>query len=143
VAEDFKLLTGTWVSTGALRVAAIAACAPLVQDAVVTGHDRDEIGLLVFPSPGACAALAGKATGTPIAELVCEAAVHAAIRAGLERHNSANPAGSTRIARALVLREPPVIDADEITDKGGSIQVVGIATSCSSDAVNHLRRLVG
>ncbi|MDH3968168.1 MAG: feruloyl-CoA synthase, partial [Rhodospirillales bacterium] len=35
VAEDFKLLTGSWVSTGTLRVAAIAAGAPIIQDAVV------------------------------------------------------------------------------------------------------------
>ena len=28
----------------------IAAGAPVVQDVVVTGHDGDEIGLLIFPS---------------------------------------------------------------------------------------------
>jgi feruloyl-CoA synthase len=53
IAEDFKLESGTWVHVGALRVAAIAACAPLVQDAVVTGHDREEVGLLAFASPAA------------------------------------------------------------------------------------------
>ncbi len=50
VAEDFKLLTGSWVSTGMVRVAAISACTEIIQDAVVTGHDRDEIGLLVIPN---------------------------------------------------------------------------------------------
>src|SRR5205823_7690750 len=53
VAEDFKLSTGTWVNAGAIRVKLIAAADPLVQDAVITGHDRDEIGALVFLNPAA------------------------------------------------------------------------------------------
>src|SRR5690349_10197444 len=53
VAEDFKLSTGTWVHVGALRVKLIAAADPLIQDAVITGHDRAEVGALVFPSPAA------------------------------------------------------------------------------------------
>src|SRR6185437_7598557 len=51
IAEDFKLVSGTWVHVGALRTAAVAAGAPLVQDAVVTGLDREQIGLLVFLGP--------------------------------------------------------------------------------------------
>ena len=51
VAEDFKLSTGTWVSAGAVRVRLIAAADPLIQDAVITGHDRDEVGALVFLNP--------------------------------------------------------------------------------------------
>ena len=47
VAEDFKLSTGTWVHVGAVRVKLIAAADPLIQDAVITGHDRSEIGALV------------------------------------------------------------------------------------------------
>ncbi|MEO8143245.1 MAG: feruloyl-CoA synthase, partial [Betaproteobacteria bacterium] len=41
VAEDFKLSTGTWVHVGALRMKLIAAGNPLIQDAVITGHDRN------------------------------------------------------------------------------------------------------
>jgi len=59
VAEDFKLLSGTWVAVGSLRVAILAATSPLLQDAVVTGHDRDEIGLLAWPNLPACRDLAG------------------------------------------------------------------------------------
>src|SRR5262249_2722934 len=57
LAENFKLTSGTWVHVGELRVAAIAAGAPVVQDAVVTGHDREEVGLLVFASPAGCRTL--------------------------------------------------------------------------------------
>src|SRR6185503_8647070 len=44
VAEDFKLSTGTWVNVGMVRVKLIAAADPIVQDAVITGHDRAEVG---------------------------------------------------------------------------------------------------
>ncbi len=37
IAEDFKLATGTFVSVGPLRARIIAAGAPYVQDAVLTG----------------------------------------------------------------------------------------------------------
>ena len=50
VAEDFKLGSGTWVSVGTLRVKLVSALAPLAQDAVITGHDRDEAGALIFPT---------------------------------------------------------------------------------------------
>jgi feruloyl-CoA synthase len=50
VAEDFKLLSGTWVHVGSVRVAGIDALSPIAQDIVVTGHDRDDIGFLVFPN---------------------------------------------------------------------------------------------
>jgi len=118
VAEDFKLLTGSWVSTGTLRVAAIAAGAPIIQDAVVAGHDRDEVGLLVFPSPAGAAQVAGVDASTPLAELVANERVRATLRDGLAAHNAANPGSSTRIARVLLLTTPPDTDANEITDKG-------------------------
>jgi hypothetical protein len=54
VGEDFKLLTGTWVHVGSVRVAGIDAMSPIAQDIVVTGHDRDEIGFLIFPNLPEC-----------------------------------------------------------------------------------------
>ncbi len=49
IAEDFKLSTGTFVSVGPLRMRDRAAGDPLVQDVVLTGINRDEVGALVFP----------------------------------------------------------------------------------------------
>ncbi|MFQ5522569.1 MAG: feruloyl-CoA synthase [Acidimicrobiia bacterium] len=119
LAENFKLMSGTWVHVGDLRVAVVAACAPLVQDAVITGHDRDEIGLLVFPNVAACRRLVSEATEeTPLGELVVHPEVVAAIRVGIERHNADSPSSSRRIGRALIMANPPDIDANEITDKG-------------------------
>jgi feruloyl-CoA synthase len=119
LAENFKLSSGTWVNVGALRVAAIASLAPLVDDVVVAGHDRDEIAIIAFPNAGACRALAsGLAAGAPMSEVIAHPAVRAALSAGLARHNQGADGGSTRIAAALLTAEPPSPDANEITDKG-------------------------
>jgi feruloyl-CoA synthase len=118
IAEDFKLLTGSWVNTGTIRVAAIAAGAPVIQDAVVAGHDRDEVGLLVFPNPAGAANIAGLDPATSLPELVVNEKVREALRRGLSAYNAKNPGSSTRITRVLMLTEPPDIDSNEITDKG-------------------------
>ncbi len=115
VAEDFKLSSGTWVHVGALRVKAISAGAPLIMDCVVAGHDRNEIGLLVFPNPAGCAALAGNAA---LPDITAHAGVRQALAQGLQHYNREHPGSSTRIARALILDSMPSIDANEITDKG-------------------------
>jgi feruloyl-CoA synthase len=101
VAEDFKLSTGTWVHVGAIRVKLIAAADPLIQDAVITGHDRSEVGALVFPSPAAKSV-------PDLRERLRSALAKLAQEGG----------SSTHPRRLLVMSEPPSIDANEITDKG-------------------------
>jgi feruloyl-CoA synthase len=120
VAENFKLLTGTWVNVGMLRTAVVAAGAPVIEDAVVTGHDRDEIGLLVFPSLAGLRSLCPElGPDAALQDLVGRPAVRAALVQGLGRHNAqAGGSATMRIARCLLLTEPPSIDANEITDKG-------------------------
>ncbi|HJL14735.1 MAG TPA: feruloyl-CoA synthase [Sandaracinaceae bacterium LLY-WYZ-13_1] len=118
VSEDFKLTTGTWVHVGVLRVALIAAVAPVAQDAVLTGHDRDEVGALFFPSLPACRRLADLPDDAPAADVVVHPAVRARVAEGLTAQNATAEGSSRRVTRALVLEEPPSIDAGEITDKG-------------------------
>jgi feruloyl-CoA synthase len=115
IAEDFKLASGTWVHAGAVRTAAVAAGAPYVQDAVVAGLDREDVGLLLFLNPQACRDLC---PGVGPADLGSRPEVRARLAAAFHRYNAENPSNSHRIARLLVLGEPPSIDADEITDKG-------------------------
>jgi feruloyl-CoA synthase len=119
VAEDFKLSTGTWVSVGALRVKLIAACDPLVQDAVITGHDRAAPGALLFLNPVAARHLCpdAPADATP-AWFAARPEVRGRIAAALRRLAAEAQASSMHPARALVLAEPASIDANEITDKG-------------------------
>ena len=122
VAEDFKLTTGTWVSVGTLRVRVVSALAPCAQDVVITGHDRDEVGVLVFPSPAA-AALSPQAMAEHVA--------------GALRALKGEGGGSSQVpTRALVLAEPPSADAGEITDKGYINQRAVLARR--ADAVQQL-----
>jgi feruloyl-CoA synthase len=115
VSEDFKLATGTWVSVGPLRIAFLNHFEPLAQDAVIGGHDRDDIGVLVFPNFTALAALA---PGLSPEEAVRDARVKAAFAAKLKTMAATSTGSSTRIARLALLTEPPSIDRGEITDKG-------------------------
>jgi len=117
--EDFKLLTGTWVSTGPLRARVIAGLAPLARDVVITGHERSEVGALVFPDMDGCRALLPKAgDGLADAQVLASQEVRAAVKARLHEMASASAGSSTRITRAMLLDEPASIDANEITDKG-------------------------
>ena len=119
IAEDFKLLSGAWVHVGALRLRAIAALAPIAQDVVVTGHDRQEVGLLIFPNPAACAALCpDRPKETPLAALTADARVRQRVAQGMRALAEEAPGESTHAQRAMLLTEPPSIDANEITDKG-------------------------
>ncbi len=118
IGENFKLLSGTWVTVGELRVAAIAALAPVAEDIVVTGHDRDEAGALVFPNLAACRRLTGLGADVPVAEVLAATPVREAVAAGLARLNKAASGTSGRIGRALLLAEPPSPDGNEVTDKG-------------------------
>jgi feruloyl-CoA synthase len=117
--EDFKLSSGTWVHVGALRVAAVAAGAPVIQDLVLTGHDKDFIGALVFPSLAGCRSLCPEAgPDAPLEELIRRPEVRNHLASALRKHNADSPGSSTKIERALLLADPPSIDAGEITDKG-------------------------
>ena len=118
VAEDFKLLTGSWVSTGTLRTAAVSACPEIIQDAIVTGHDRDEIGLLIVPNVAGICTLCDSDPNTELPALVRHDDLTRILRASLAAYNAANPASSRCIRRVMLLAEPLNIDAGEITDKG-------------------------
>ena len=118
LAEDFKLASGTWVSAGALRAQIVDHCAPLVRDAVIAGADRDDIAVLLFPDVAACARLAGLPADTKPADVVGNASVHAEFHRRLTALAKESQGSSTRICRALLLEEPPSLDAGEATDKG-------------------------
>ena len=102
IAENFKLATGTWVAVGALRARLVDHFGGLIRDAVILGEDRPALAALLFPAEGVMN------------------------RPGImddlaRRHASfeANSTGSsTRIARMLILRDPPSLDRGEVTDKG-------------------------
>jgi feruloyl-CoA synthase len=118
VAEDFKLNTGTWVSVGPLRARVAHEGAPYVQDAVVTGHDRADIGLLIIPNLGQCRQLAALPAAAVAADVLAAAPVQAFFRQLVDRLHAQGTGSATRVQRALLLAEAPSIDRGEITDKG-------------------------
>ena len=102
-AEDFKLLTGTWVDAAAVRLRAHTTLAGLITDVVVTGADRDEVGLLVL-----CAA------GHDPDDVIYRTKLSAAL-VDLNREASG---ASQPVTRAIIMRQPPGFDSGEITEKG-------------------------
>jgi len=117
IAEDFKLATGTFVSVGPLRAKIIAAGAPYVQDAVLTGINLKEVGALLFPTP-ACRALSGLPANAPWAEVLSSAPVLEKFQQIIDELARHATGSANRIARAALLAEPPSIDRGEVTDKG-------------------------
>lgn len=117
-AEDFKLTNGTWVAVGALRVGILAATSPALQDAIVVGEGRDEVGLVAWLNAAGCRQLIGEGAPAELSALACHPAIHAHLRTSLARWNAVNTGATLRIARILLLPDAPSIDANEITDKG-------------------------
>lgn len=116
ISEEFKLLTGTWVRAANLRNDLLATLAPLAADVVITGHDRNEIGALLFPNRDALAE-AGFADTAEDGILTCsrlQAELARRLRDRAQKHSSS----STRVARVLVLDEPPSLAEGEMTAKG-------------------------
>ncbi|MEO5695770.1 MAG: feruloyl-CoA synthase [Burkholderiaceae bacterium] len=118
IAEDFKLSTGTFVSVGPLRAQVIAIGAPCVQDVVVTGIDRSEIGMLIFARVDACRTLAGLAAGAALPDVLHSAPVRGFFQDLADTLWRAGSGSANRPARLHVLTEPPSIDKGEVTDKG-------------------------
>ena len=115
VTEDFKLDSGTWVSVGTLRPEIVAACAPLVFDAVICGQDKPFIGALLWPSPAAMQA-AAQAAGGDVAKAFGSLTLQVAEK--LKAHNAVAGGSSRKIGRFRMLTSPPSLDSGEITDKG-------------------------
>ena len=118
LAEDFKLATGTFVSVGPLRAKIVLEGHPCVQDAVITGLDRDEVGALIFPRVDECRRLAALGTDVPVRRVLDHPRVRGFFQALAESLWASATGSASRPARLHLLAEPPSIDRGELTDKG-------------------------
>jgi feruloyl-CoA synthase len=119
LAEDFKLASGTFVNIGPLRVRILNWFAPYVTDVVIAGPDRNDLGILIFPNLEACRALAPDLQASASAtEILQHRAVVQKFLELLETFERQATGNSNRIVRAVLMHEPPSLDAGEITDKG-------------------------
>lgn len=107
LAEEFKLTSGTWVRSGEVRADVLKVLAPYVSELVVCAEGRAHLTAMLWLNRAAITA-----------DKKDDADVKAFIIERLRAYNTANPGLSTRIHRALILAEPPVVEAHEISDKG-------------------------
>jgi feruloyl-CoA synthase len=117
IAEDFKLASGTWVSVGPLRAELIAALAPIAQDVVIAGLNRDYVAALIVPDLRACARHVQR-EGIGYSEVAAHEEIVAWIRSRLQRHAERNPGATRRVRCAALLPSSPSLDEGEVTDKG-------------------------
>ena len=136
IAEDFKLATGTWVSVGPLRARTIAHFAPLFRDVAVAGLNRDDIAILAFPDIDGCRSFCGEPGAAEIGAILSHPALVAEIQRRLNAFAAAATGSSNRVARLLLLEEPPSLDRGEITDKGSINQRAVL--SCRAALVDEL-----
>src|SRR5262249_60933555 len=115
LAEDFKLATGTWVAVGALRIAALAAASPALQDAIIAGENREWVGMLAWLNVAGCRKLVGGEAA--LSELVRHPAVRDHVGRAIARWNADRRGSSPRAARVLLLPDAPSIDASGITEQ--------------------------
>ncbi|MBB3259344.1 feruloyl-CoA synthase [Paraburkholderia bannensis] len=118
IAEDFKLASGTFVSVGPMRARIISEGAPYVQDAVITGMNRDDVGVMIFPRLDACRALAKLEGNASAADVLAAPSVRDFFADLMTRLNMSATGSATTIARLRLLAAPPSLDLGEITDKG-------------------------
>ena len=116
ISEDFKLLTGTWVRAAALRLDVLSCLSPFAADVVITGQDRSEIGVLVFPNVAAVEA-AGFALTQKNGVMTCPK-LNAMVTKALAERALRVSGSSSRISRALVMSEPASLTDAEVTAKG-------------------------
>jgi len=116
------------VRVGPLRQRLLAHLGDLAQEIVIAGPGRDEVTALVFPSLAGCRPLCREdASRSTMAQVIAEPRVQDAFRLRFEDFARLNPGHSTRVARALLLADPPSIDAQEATDKGSVNQKAVLA----------------
>lgn len=137
-AENFKLDTGTWVSTGALRAGFIDHFGGLVRDVALAGPDRPYIAALVFPAIDGLRHIAGATGDMPARSLFDHPGVRQAFSERLRSLARHNTGSSTLVRRMILVDPPPSPEAGELTDKGSLNQRLVLRNR--ADAVEELYR---
>ena len=88
------------------------------QDVVIAGHDREEVGVARLPEPGRRAGDVRPIRAGDAADRAGRRRARIARRSLRAYNRGAAQRAAARVRSALLLAEPPSIDAGEITDKG-------------------------
>ena len=100
-----------------MRAKIIAACAPYVQDAVITGINLKEVGALLIPTPH-IRTLARLPSDASLPQVLESAPVQQHFQQVINQLAAQATGSATRVARMHLMAEPPSLDKGEITDKG-------------------------
>lgn len=114
ISEDFKLMSGTWVRAATLRLELLQEFKGIAQDVVVTGADRNEVGLMVIPTPD----VAGKFNASDDGGALVSDSLLQKVTEILQARAATGVGSAARVVRAMVLTEPPSMADGEITAKG-------------------------
>ncbi|HMH30392.1 MAG TPA: AMP-binding protein [Steroidobacteraceae bacterium] len=123
IAEDFKLLSGTWVQASIVRRDLVEALQPFVSDAVICAPDQAWLGALVWlAAPD-------------------DARLRSGVAKKLAAFNRARQGSADTIARLLILKDPPSPELGEITDKRSINQRLAMERRASDVAVLYADRM--
>ena len=122
IAEDFKLLSGTWVQASIVRRDLVEALQPFVSDAVICAPDHPWLGALVWLA------------------VPDDARLRAGLAQKLAAFNQARQGSADTIARLLILKDPPSPEAGEITDKRSINQRLAMERRASEVALLYAER---
>ncbi|MDG2340467.1 MAG: AMP-binding protein, partial [Paracoccaceae bacterium] len=111
ISDEFKLASGTWVRAAGLRLDILAKLGSSITDVIITGADKDDIGLFIVPS-------AGMRGAEDVVENDGALRVPSLEGQLCDMLASMGGSSSTSVARALILSEPLSIADGEITAKG-------------------------
>lgn len=100
LAEEFKLLTGSWVYGGQVRDALLEHLDGDVSEIVLCGEDREYLAVMAWPK--------GPDDGTLLTRITEK----------LKRYNAVGGGASVAIRRVVLLTSPPNPVGGEVSDKG-------------------------
>ena len=123
IAEDFKLLSGTWVQASIVRRDLVEALQPFVSDAVICAPDHAWLGALVWLA------------------LPDDARLRSGLAQKLAAFNHARQGSADTIAKLLILKDPPSAEAGEITDKRSINQRLVMERRASEVALLYTDRI--
>jgi feruloyl-CoA synthase len=127
ISENFKLSSGTWVQAVALRARLLAALAPLVKDAAITGHNQSEIGAIAFPDMDAARAIADMRRDAADTEVLDAPTLRDWVQSRLTALAATAGGSADRIERLALGAEAPSFDNGELTDKGAAASRIVLA----------------
>lgn len=117
IAEDFKLTTGTFVNVGELRNRMVLQGMDLIEDVVLTGEGKSEIGAFVFVKEKVARKLT-ELHDTELKQVLEHDRLQAWFSHFMSTINDGYEASSKIIARIYLMETPPNVVEGEKTDKG-------------------------